>query len=87
MPEIQKGELTVSGEGEHVIVLERRPHRVHILFLDDHNPAPCNPHHHDKLRHEVREIDEPHRHLSKHWILEIWWSVAGVRTVEYVVEY
>jgi hypothetical protein len=89
MPENQRGELTVSGEGEAIIALKRRPDRVECRFKHPHHRPPCDPDE-DQLRCEFREVHEPRarwEHDRRRYELLIFWSVGGIREVEWRVEY
>lgn len=88
MPEMDKGELTVSGAGETTIALDRRPERVKCHFKHPHHHhPPCDPDD-DQLRFDVREMPRSRRdRRPPRWELMIWWSVSGVAEIEWHVEY
>jgi hypothetical protein len=90
------GTLTVTGDNSTLIALSGRPREVIVVFKHDHEPPPCDPHHHkDKLEWKVTFEDEDphvHHHLGHHhhdrlWFLFIEWKVSGVREIEWIVLY
>jgi len=98
---MQKGELVVTGKDKVEIELgERCPREIIIMFIDEAVCIPCNPKHHDHVKHGVKEhyphthshSDHRHHHhdARKHhnkYILEIEWHVSGVRVIEWTVKY
>lgn len=93
---MQSGELTVVGSGKANIELgKHHPKYIVVRFKDDHIVIPCNPHHHDHLKWEVRNLHPSHRHDHRHehckhddrYVLEVEWRVTGVRKINWSVYY
>jgi hypothetical protein len=92
---MQQGEIVATGKGEVEIVLgSKHPHEVEVFFADKPVHVPCD-HHHDKLHWEVHNRHHHHQHDLKHehchhednFVLIIRWDVAGVRVIEWEIEY
>lgn len=92
---MQSGELTVTGKGSSLIPLSGRPREVIVHFKREHEPVPCNPHHHDRLEHKIEFEDEDqrshhkvnHHHHGRLFFLFIEWEVSGFREIEWIVLY
>jgi hypothetical protein len=94
---MQSGKLTVTGEGESFILLAGRPREVIVVFAQDDEHVPCNPHHHhhDHLKHRVEHEDEDprehhkpgHHHHDRKFFLVIEWEVSGAREIDWFVLY
>lgn len=93
---MQSGELVVVGNDKVDISLGHRPPAsVFVYFLNELHHVPCNPHHHDDLRYEIKNHHQhhPHDHRNDHcrheddYVLTIHWHVTGVRFIRWVVYY
>ena len=93
---MQSGELVVIGNDKVSINLGRHPpKRVFVHFMNDFIHVPCNPHHHDDLRYNVKNHHHHHRHDHRHdhckhddhYLLTIHWNVTGVRLIKWTVYY
>ena len=92
---MQSGTLTVTGKNSTIIPLSGRPRETEVHFKHEHNPVPCNPHHHDHLEWKVIFEDEDakshhkvnHHHHDRLFFLMIEWDVSGLREIDYIVLY
>lgn len=93
---MHSGELVVVGNDKLEIELgNRHPSRVMVKFQDHHVIVPCNPHHHDQLRWEVKNLHQHHPHDFRHdhchhndnYVLIIKWHVSSLRVIEWFVFY
>jgi hypothetical protein len=82
--QVQSGVLTVAGENEATIHLEKEPIKVEVEFKE-HHPHPCSPHH-NTLRWEIHEHERHHR-TPHGWFLQIWWSVSDIQEIIWRVEF
>jgi hypothetical protein len=92
---MQSGELTVTGNNSTRIPLAGWPRQVIVRFEreHEHEPVPCNPHHHDRLEYEIIGVDEDHHdhrrpghhHHDRQYFLVIRWEVAAIREIEWIV--
>lgn len=101
---MQSGQLTVTGDNFTSILLSGRPRDVFVRFKSDgpfehhehhHHHHPCNPHHKDKLKWEIKGDDETalehsrllHHHHDRQYYLVISWEVESMREIDWVVLY
>lgn len=94
---MQSGELTVTGIGTSLISLSGKPREVLVHFKCEVEHVPCNPHHHDKLKHKIEykdeDLKEHHKHHKHHphhvrlFFLLIEWEVSSIRDIEWTVLY
>jgi hypothetical protein len=92
---MQSGTLTVTGKNSTYIPLDGHPRQAIVCFINDEHHVPCNPHHHDHLRHHLTHEDEDtrghhdheheHHHHDRKFTLVIEWEVFGVREIEWIV--
>jgi hypothetical protein len=80
---MQKGELTVTGQGQATIPLQGYPVKIVCHFKDHFVPVPCNPQHYDSLECEAHVSNT----VLSGFALIIQWSVSSVREVVWEVLY